>query len=114
MENEYIYEYNLFRENINLRDLNQREASLKQNKDQIKKIGLALFLSPEQININKENNYFENHLPNKYKNFSQGTVKIKSLRNILIILTIVEIFASMMGLGFYLIRRVIKIKYNSI
>ena len=42
----------LFRENVNLRNehenLNHNEAPIEQNKNQIKKIGLALFLSPEQ------------------------------------------------------------------
>ena len=73
---------------------------------------MALFLLPEKIRQQSEDNYFENNIPQKYKNNLPNSMKIKSLRNILIILTILEIFASFIGLGYYFLRRVSYNKLN--
>ncbi len=50
--------------------------------------------------------YYVSCLPDKYKKYSNLSGNIISLRNILIILTFVEIAASIWGFSYYFIKRV--------
>ena len=52
--------------------------------------------------------YYESCLPDKYKKFSGLASPIIKLRNVLIILTFVEIAAAVWGFSYYFIRRVNK------
>ena len=73
-----------------------------QKKEKIK-IGLALFLIP---NDTRDNIYFEDKLPNRFKNNQEITTEIVKLRNILVIMTIMEIFSAIWGLFYFFFRRV--------
>lgn len=66
--------------------------------------GLALFLVNSQDK--KEEVYFEDKLPDKYKKYSNIAGPILSLRNIVIILAFIEIGSAVWGFSYFFIRRV--------
>lgn len=73
------------------------------NRDEIREEGLALFIVSNSFN---EKIYFEDWLPARINKYRNEASMVLSLRNILIIMTIVEIFASIWGFSYFFIRRV--------
>lgn len=70
--------------------------------------GMAMFL----LNSEREERhevYFENNLPEKYKKYSNLAGSIIRLRNVVIVLTFLEILSSIWGFSYYFIRRVSKL-----
>lgn len=81
--------------------LNNNSDNLKLN---VKEKGLSkFFVERKDYSINQA--YFNNKIPAKYVNNIALSESILILRNRLIILTILEIFASIWGLSYYFIRR---------
>ncbi len=74
-----------------------------ENNSNIKEQGVALFVVQEDL---KENLYFEEYLPPRIKRNMKLSSAVLSLRNILIIMAIVEVVASIWGFSYYFIRRV--------
>jgi hypothetical protein len=71
--------------------------------------GLALFLVNNQDG-QKDEVYYEDKLPEKYKKYANIAGPILRLRNVVIILTFIEIGAAIWGFSYFFIRRV-KINY---
>ena len=71
------------------------------SKDQLENRLNAFDNDGEQLDI-----YFEDKLPQKFQENKIQTKKIVSIRNICIVLTIIEIFSALSGIFFYFIRRV--------
>jgi hypothetical protein len=74
-----------------------------ENNSSIKEQGVALFVVQEEL---KENLYFEEYLPPRIKRNMAISSGVLSLRNVLIIMAIVEVIASLWGFSYYFIRRV--------
>jgi hypothetical protein len=74
-----------------------------ENNSKIKEQGVALFVVQEDL---KDNLYFEEYLPTRIKRNMKLSSGVLSLRNILIIMAIVEVVASIWGFSYYFIRRV--------
>jgi hypothetical protein len=77
---------------------------LRSGKDSAHEEGLALFLvrQPDE----KTNYYFTEYLPVKFLAYINLAAPLLRMRNIIIILTIVEIFSAILGFSYYFIRRV--------
>lgn len=65
-----------------------------------------MFIYKEHELQNKPEVYYESCLPEKYKKYASIAGDIISLRNVLIILTFVEILASIWGFSYYFLKRV--------
>jgi len=81
--------------------------NFRNNKSKIVEEGLAFFLVKSNEKVYEV--YFKDNLPDKYKKHSDLGGPIIKLRNVLIILTFVEILAAIWGFSYYFIRRVFKI-----
>jgi hypothetical protein len=66
--------------------------------------GLALFLVKQPDN--RTNFYFNNYIPQKFIDYINIAGSLLRMRNIIIVLTIVEIFSAILGFSYYFIRRV--------
>ncbi len=67
--------------------------------------GMALFLVNNQPE-DKGEVYFQDRLPEKYKKYANIAGPIIRLRNVVIVLTFVEIISALWGFSYFFIRRV--------
>ena len=72
------------------------------NKERIHEQGVALFVAADI----KENIYYEDCVPERFLRNQPLSNNVLSLRNILFILTVIEIGAAIWGFSYYFIRRV--------